>query len=25
MHLLARRYEGVLSHGPAFDTKKSKK
>ncbi len=25
MHLLARRYEGVLSHGPAFDAKKSKK
>ncbi len=25
MHLLARRYERVLSHGPAFDTKKSKK
>jgi hypothetical protein len=25
MHLLARRYERVLSQGPAFDTKKSKK
>ncbi len=25
MHLLARRYERVLSEGPAFDTKKNKK
>ena|SRR5215510_4461079 len=25
MHLLARRYERVLSHGPGFDVKKSKK
>jgi len=25
MHLLARRYERVLSDGPAFDVKKSKK
>ena len=25
MHLLARRYEGVLSDGPGFDVKKGKK